>query len=69
MFVVVFFFFNLFSPLVFCRFHLPMDGHTLFCEMCSQRVAHCTPCIYLHFKIVLNKFERLADKVKSFFFW
>lgn len=25
-----------------------------------------TLCIYLHFKIVLNKFKRLADKLKSF---
>lgn len=26
-----------------------------------------TLCIYLHFKIVLNKFRRLADKLKSCF--
>lgn len=29
--------------------------------------ARYTLCIYLHFKIVLNKFKRLADKLKSFF--
>lgn len=26
-----------------------------------------TPCIYLHFKIVLSKLERLGDKLKSYF--
>lgn len=29
-------------------------------------VASYILCIYLHFKIVLNKFKRLADKLKSF---
>lgn len=49
-------------------FTFPVDGHTVFkCALCLG--AYYTFCIYFNFKIVLNKFIRLADKLKTLYCW
>lgn len=44
-------------------FTFPVDGHTVFVVQ-PKWGAYDTFCIYFNFKIVLNKFIRLADKLK-----
>lgn len=45
-------------------FTFPVVGHTVFVVQ-PVSGAYDTFCIYFNFKIVLNKFIRLADKLKT----
>lgn len=48
----------------YARFHFPSGWPHCF-QLCSRYGVHDTFCIYFNFKIVLNKFIRLADKLKT----